>query len=177
MSRTTVDFVQRGLDFAHAALRDARNGTDAQLHFVPPNGSHSIAWCLWHTARIEDLIINDRAQGGSVLWNAEWAERVGLPFEGFGAGMSDADAQQIHIRDMEAFGAYQEAVWAATETFLSAADDETLAREIPSRNGTETVGEAILLHMIGHFNGHRGEINTLRGMQGMPTVLAAQGTH
>jgi hypothetical protein len=25
--------------------------------------------------------------------------------------------------------------------------------------------------------GHRGEINTLRGMQGMPTVMAAQGTH
>jgi hypothetical protein len=31
--------------------------------------------------------------------------------------------------------------------------------------------------MLGHFNGHRGEINALRGMQGMPTVLAAIGTH
>ena len=41
----------------------------------------------------------------------------------------------------------------------------------------ESVGEAISLHMLGHFNGHRGEINTLRGLQGMPTVLAAQGTH
>ena len=41
----------------------------------------------------------------------------------------------------------------------------------------ETVAQAISLHMMGHFNGHRGEINTLRGMQGMPTVMAAQGTH
>jgi uncharacterized damage-inducible protein DinB len=177
MARTTVTFIQRGLDFAHAALRDARNGTADQLHFVPPHGSHAITWCLWHTARIEDLIINDRAQGGSVLWNAEWAQRVGLPVDGFGAGMSDTDAQQIHIRDMDAFAAYQEAVWADTDTFLAAADDAALAREIPSRTGTETVSEAILLHMIGHFNGHRGEINTLRGMQGLPTVLAAQGTH
>ncbi len=177
MARSTVAFIERGLAFAHAALRDARNGTDEQLHFVPPSGSHSIAWCLWHTARIEDLIINARVKGGTVLWDATWAERIGLPFEGFGAGMSDADAQQIHIRDMEAFGAYQEAVWAATDAFLEGADDAALDREVPSRTGSETVGEAILLHMIGHFNGHRGEINTLRGMQGMPTVMAAQGTH
>ncbi len=177
MTRKTVNFIQRGLAFAHAALRDARSGTAEQLHFVPPTGSHSIAWCLWHTARVEDLIINGRVQSGPVLWNAEWAERVGLPAEGFGTGMTDAEAQQIHIRDMDAFAAYQEAVWAETEKFLEAADDAALEREIPSRAGTETVGEAILLHMIGHFNGHRGEINTLRGMQGLPTVLAAQGTH
>lgn len=177
MSRTTVEFIQRGLAFAHAALADARNGTDEQLHFVPPNGSHSIAWCLWHTARVEDLIVNGRARGGPVIWDAEWAERLGLPFEGFGTGMTDEDAQQIRIRDMDAFAAYQEAVWAATGKFLDEADDDALQREIPSRSGKETVGEAILLHMIGHFNGHRGEINTLRGMQGMPTVMAAQGTH
>ncbi|MGD9891935.1 MAG: DinB family protein, partial [Dehalococcoidia bacterium] len=96
---------------------------------------------------------------------------------GFGTGKSDADAPQIRIRDMDAFAAYQEAVWAATEKFLDEVDDEAHDRELPSRTGTETVGESILLHMIGHFNGHRGEINTLRGMQGMPTVMAAQGTH
>ena len=90
MARTTVAFIQRGLAFAHAALRDARNGTDEQLHFVPPNGSHSIAWCLWHTARVEDLIINGRVQSGPVLWNAEWAERVGLPAGGAAAGLFDA---------------------------------------------------------------------------------------
>ena len=55
---STIGFIKRGLDFAHKALADARNGSDEQLHFVPPNGSHSIAWCLWHTTRVEDLIIN-----------------------------------------------------------------------------------------------------------------------
>lgn len=177
MGRSTVELIERGLAFAHAALTDAREGTDEQLHFVPPSGSHSIAWCLWHTARIEDLIINARVKGAAPLWDASWAERTGLPLDGFGTGMSDADAQEVHIRDMEAFAAYQDAVWAATAEFLKGADDSEMAREVPSRTGTETVSEAILLHMIGHFNGHRGEINTLRGMQGMPTVLAAQGTH
>ena len=173
---STVAFIQRSLEFTHGALIDARNGSDEQLHFVPEQGSHSIAWCLWHTARVEDLIIS-RVSGGAQIWSEEWAGRSGLPFEGFGTGMSDEDAREVHLADIEALGGYQDAVFERTAEFLANATDEDLEREIPARNGTESVGEAISLHMMGHFNGHRGEINTLRGMQGMPTVMAAQGTH
>ena len=173
---STVAFIQHSLEFTHGALIDARNGSDEQLHFVPEQGSHSIAWCLWHTARVEDLIIS-RVSGGPQIWSEEWAGRSGLPFEGFGTGMSDEDAREVHVADIEALGGYQDAVFERTAEFLANATDEDLEREIPARNGTESVGEAISLHMMGHFNGHRGEINTLRGMQGMPTVMAAQGTH
>ncbi len=174
---STVDFIKRSLDFAHRALADARDGTEEQLHFVPEHGSHSIAWCLWHTARVEDLIINGRVRQQQPIWNDEWARRTGLPVEGTGNGLSDEEAQQIRISDMEALAEYQEAVWEQTRQFLHTASDEDLERAVPSRTGTESVGEAISLHMLGHFNGHRGEINTLRGMQGMPTVLAVEGTH
>ena len=175
---SATDFIRNGLAFAHRALADARNGTDEQLHFVPPSGSHSIAWCLWHTARVEDLIINMRSQGKAPIWNEEWAKRTGLPFEGFGTNMSDDDAQAIHIKDMAAFAEYQEAVWAATDKFLDTATEADLNRELPTQGGgTETVAEGIQLHMLGHFNGHRGEINLLRGMQGMPTLLMREGTH
>ena len=174
---STVVFIKSALDFAHRALADARGGTDEQLHFVPEHGSHSIAWCLWHTARVEDLIVNTRIRGASPIWNADWAERTGLPADGFGTGLSDEEAQQVRIASMEAFAEYQEAVWAQTAEYLDATNDLDLEREVPARQGTETAGQAISLHMLGHFNGHRGEINTLRGMQGMPTVLAAQGTH
>lgn len=173
---STAAFIQRSLEFTHAALIDARNGTDEQLHFVPENGSHSIAWCLWHTSRVEDLIMT-RVTGEPELWSEEWAGQTGLPFDGLGAGMPDEDAQQVQVTDMEALGRYQDAVFQRTERFLTTATDEDLEREVPARNGTESAGEAISLHMMGHFNGHRGEINTLRGMQGMPTVMAAQGTH
>ena len=173
---STVQFIERSLDFTHAALKDARNGTDEQLHFVPPDGSHSIAWCLWHTSRVEDLVISN-VTGQPNVWNEDWAEKTGLPFKGFGTGMSDDDAQGIHVANIDALAGYQDAVFERTAEFLANASDEDLERQIPARNGTESVGEAISLHMMGHFNGHRGEINTLRGMQGMPTVMAAQGTH
>ena len=174
---STVDFIKRGLDFAHRALVDARQGTPEQLHFVPEQGSHSIAWCLWHTTRIEDIIINQRIRQQPQIWNEQWAERIGLPFEGTGNGMSDKDAQGIQVKDMFAFGEYQDAVFRQTADYLSGIDDAELERDVPARQGTEQVGEAISLHMLGHFNGHRGEINTLRGMQGLPTVLMREGTH
>ncbi|HEU0074628.1 MAG TPA: DinB family protein [Dehalococcoidia bacterium] len=174
----TVDFIRNSLSFAHRALADACNGTPKQLHFVPEHGSHSIAWCLWHTARIEDLIINARSRQAPQVWNEDWANRTGLPFEGMGTGMSDDEASEIRIEDIDAFRAYQEAVWKQTEEYLSSITDEDLQSERQRRDGgIETIGQGISLHMLGHFNGHRGEINMLRGMQGMPTVLQREGTH
>ena len=98
-------------------------------------------------------------------------------FEGFGTGMSDEDARRCMSPTSKPSAVTRTRSSSAPREFLANATDEDLEREIPARNGTESVGEAISLHMMGHFNGHRGEINTLRGMQGMPTVMAAQGTH
>jgi hypothetical protein len=174
---TMVDYIKNSLAFAHRALADARNGTPEQLHFVPHQGSHSIAWCLWHTARIEDMIINGRARQAPQIWNEDWAVRIGLPFEGTGNGMADEDAREVRIVDMDAFREYQEAVWQQTDEYLNSITEKDLDQERESRNGPETIGQGISLHMLGHFNGHRGEINMLRGMQGMPTVLQREGTH
>ncbi|MXY71917.1 MAG: DinB family protein, partial [Dehalococcoidia bacterium] len=163
---STVEFIQRSLEFTHAALIDARNGTDEQLHFVPEQGSHSIAWCLWHTSRVEDLIIS-RVSDQSQVWSEEWARDTGLPFDGFGTGMSDEDARQVRVADIAALAGYQDAVFERTARFLAAATDEDLQREIPARNGTESVGEAISLHIFFFFYWESCEIYTLRGMQGM----------
>lgn len=174
----TAEYIKNSLAFAHRALADACNGTYEQLHFVPPNGSHSIAWCLWHTARVEDLIINARSRRAPQVWNKQLADRCGLPFEGMGTGMSDEDATRLTIKDMDTFREYQQAVWTQTDDYLSSLTPEELEREMPTRDGgSETVAQGISLHMLGHFNGHRGEINFLRGMQGMPTVLQREGTH
>jgi uncharacterized damage-inducible protein DinB len=174
---STVEYIQSSLAFAHRALADARNGTAEQLHFVPPNGPHSIAWCLWHTARVEDAIINGRIRAAEPIWNEEWAKRTGLPLEGNGNGQPDDEAQQVRITDIDAFAEYQEAVWEQTRQYLASIDDRELEREVPARNGTERVDQAISLHLIGHFNGHRGEMNLLRGMQGLPPLLVREGTH
>ncbi len=175
MSR--IEHIKWSLAFVHRALRDACNGTTEQIHYVPDFGSHSIAWCLWHTTRVEDMIINGRILGTDLIWNDQWATTIGLPVDGNGNGQSDEDAQNVRIADLGRFIEYQDLVWKSTDNFLNTATDSDLGREVKTRNGTERVDESITLHMLGHFNGHRGEMNFLRGMQGMEPLLQREGTH
>ena len=175
MSR--IEHIKWSLAFVHRALRDACNGTTEQIHYVPDFGSHSIAWCLWHTTRVEDMIINGRILGTDLIWNDQWATSIGLPVDGNGNGQSDEDAQNVQIADLGRFIEYQDLVWKSTDNFLNTATDSDLGREVKTRNGTERVDESITLHMLGHFNGHRGEMNFLRGMQGMEPLLQREGTH
>lgn len=172
-----VEYLRQGLEYLHAALRDARtSATPEQLHFAPAGESHSSAWVLWHAARIEDSIIQRIAQNKPLIWSdGGWAERTGLPAKGIGTGQTTEEAQQVRIADLEAFAAYYDAVIAATAAFLATATDEDLAREVKVGERSETVGGALNLHLITHLNGHRGEINALRGLQGLPPVVPTLG--
>ena len=171
-----LDMLKDNVSVAHRTFLDARNGSDEQLHFVPEGGSHSIAWCLWHTARIEDNLIQRVYRGGDPIWNEGWAARTGLPADGPFVGMSDEDAQKLRLTDRDAFFEYIDTVWAATAEYLDGMTADDLDREVPLGERTETLGYSISTHMVAHFSSHRGEINWLRGMQGMAPVSAAAST-
>lgn len=173
---TQAEYLQQGMTFLHAALRDARNAGDDQLHFTPDKGGHSVAWVLWHAARIEDSIIQRVAQDKDLIWKqSDWAARSGLPPKGIGTGQAPEEAQRVRIDDMKVFGEYAEAVATATHAYLGEATAAELEREVQLGERTETVGGAILLHLITHLNGHRGEINAIRGMQGLTPVVPSLG--
>lgn len=172
-----TDFMKQTLDFVHRGFRGAPDGlTDEQLHFVPEGQSHSIAWCMWHAARIEDLFFQQIFQGKRAEWDTgEWAAKTGLPEKGFGTGQSTEDAARIRFTSLDAFKQYQSKVAELSMQFLDSLDDEGLKREVKLGEKTETIGESINLHLVIHLNGHRGEVNLLRGMQGFDPVLLNQG--
>jgi len=172
-----VDFMKQTLEFLHRGFRGATEGlSDDQVHFVPEGESHSIAWIVWHAARIEDLFIQQIFQRQQGEWEAGgWAAKTGLPEKGFGTGQSLEDAKAIRIGDMEAFRQYVEKVAGLTDQFLGSLTDDELGREVKLGERTETLGESINLHLVMHLNGHRGEVNLLRGMMGFPPVLMNQG--
>jgi hypothetical protein len=172
-----IDFMKTTLEFIHRGFRGAPEGlTDEQLHFVPEGQSHSIAWCMWHGARIEDLFVQGLFQGRPHEWvTGGWAAKTGLPEKGFGTGQSTEDAAAVRISDLDAFKAYQQRLADLTSEFMGSLKDEDLGREVKLGERTETLGESINLHMVIHLNGHRGEINLLRGMMGFDPVLLNQG--
>ncbi len=174
---SAIDFMKQTLDFIHRGFRGAPEGlTDEQVHFVPEGQSHSIAWCMWHAARIEDLFFQQIFQGQRSEWETGgWAERTGLPEKGFGTGQSTEDAANVHFASLDEFKRYQQRVAELALAFLDSIDDEGLKREVKLGEKTETIGESINLHLVIHLNGHRGEVNLLRGMQGFDPVLLNQG--
>ncbi len=65
---------------------------EAALRHTPPGGEHSIAWILWHLARIEDVTMNLLVAGSpQVFQSAGWRERLGAELEHTGNAM-DVDA-------------------------------------------------------------------------------------
>ena len=174
---SAIDFMQQTLDFVHRGFRGASEGlTTEQLHFVPDGQSHSIAWCMWHGVRIEDLFFQQIFQGKRSEWETGgWAAKTGLPEKGFGTGQSTDDARAIRMDDLDAFRAYQARIAELSGELLAWLDEAGLAREVKLGEKTETVGESINLHLVIHLNGHRGEVNLLRGMMGLDPVLLNQG--
>ena len=88
--------------------------SEAQLRSRPHPGVNTIAWLLWHSARIEDVAVNrflsDRPQ---VL--GEWLERLAVRRRDVGTGMSDAEVDELSARiDLNALRGYWEAVAART---------------------------------------------------------------
>jgi hypothetical protein len=100
----------------HKGLVDGLFGSlsEAQLRARPHPGVNTVAWLLWHSARIEDVALNrflsDRPQ---VL--GEWLERLAVPRRDVGTGMSDVEVEELSARiDLSALRGYWAAVTART---------------------------------------------------------------
>ncbi len=174
---SAVDDIRKNVAFVGEAFRKAGEGlSDEQLHWSPEGESHSIAWVLWHAARIQDLFVQQIFQGKPAEWDTGgWAEKMGLPAKGFGTGQPTAEAKAVRIGDMAAFRRYADKVIELRDAYLATLADADLTREVKLGERTETLGESINLHMVTHLNGHRGEINMLRGMMGFEPVLPNRG--
>ena len=47
--------------------------TETAMRNIPANEEHSIAWAIWHLARIEDMTMNVLVAGSNqLLWEANW---------------------------------------------------------------------------------------------------------
>ncbi|MGI8549306.1 MAG: DinB family protein [Dehalococcoidia bacterium] len=174
---SVIPYMKQSINFLQESFRTAGNGlTPEQLHFSPDGESHSIAWVQWHAARIEDLFIQQIFQSKPAEWDTGgWAQRTGLPEKGFGTGQPTEEAKAIRITGLDAFAQYAATVAGQTNAFLDSLDEKGLEREVKLGERTETVGESINLHFITHLNGHRGEVNLLRGTMGFQPVMPNRG--
>ena len=89
--------------------------SEAQLRGRPHPGVNTVAWLLWHSARIEDVGVNRFLSDRPQALDEGWLGRLKMPRRDVGTGMSDAEVDELSLRiDLEALRGYWEAVTTRT---------------------------------------------------------------
>jgi hypothetical protein len=59
--------------------------TEVEFRCIPQGEEHSIAWCMWHLARIEDITMNVLiADSAQIMSQADWARCLHSPMQDTG---------------------------------------------------------------------------------------------
>jgi hypothetical protein len=158
----------RGRQTRERAIVVVSDLTDDQLAWRPSPSAHSIAFTLWHMARTEDSFQNDVNQRGTVWANGGFAAKWGYPEKGVGTGWDDERAASLPMPGKERLLEYVSAVFAACD---EAADklDETSLNETRRSGflGADAIVGEVLLGSITHGNRCLGEMEYIKGLQGM----------
>ena len=107
--------------------------TEAQLRWQPTAGTNSIAWLIWHIARIEDVTMNLLVAGRpQVLDEPDWVARLGLTHHDVGTAMGDSEVGEISGQlNLAALQGYRIAVGRRTRTIVSNLEPQDLERAVP----------------------------------------------
>lgn len=86
--------------------------TESDFRAIPPKGEHSIAWTLFHIARIEDITMNMLVAGTSQLYTKDhWAKRLNSTVHHSANRMDEESILQLSdALDMRGLREYRSAV-------------------------------------------------------------------
>ena len=110
--------------------------TEEQVRQIPQNWEHSVAWLVWHIARIEDVAMNLLVAGEAQILNREnWLKRMKIDVRDTGNAMHEKGVVNLSAKiDIAALRAYRLAVGRETREMVKQLPMETLKRNVePSR--------------------------------------------
>jgi len=89
---------------------------EAQWRTRPQPAVNSLAWLIWHMARVEDAGVNRLvANRPQILDAGNWGERMQVPLRHHGTGMTSQEVTDLSNRiDLPSLRAYHTAVRAGT---------------------------------------------------------------
>jgi uncharacterized damage-inducible protein DinB len=140
---------------------------DEQLtHRVGPD-ANTIAWLVWHLARVQDDHVADVA-GTEQVWTAQgFADRFGLPFDAtaIGYGQTTAEVGQVKA-PAELLAAYLQATHDATIAFLDTLTEADLDRVVDQRWDPPVTLAVRLVSVVNDDAQHVGQAAYVRGLIG-----------
>jgi len=159
-----------GIEQVNSWWDDAlKNLTDEQANWLLPGNTVSIGFNAWHALRTQDDIVNFVLQGRKpTVWMSEgFAERLGLPPVGQGTGMPLEDARKLQVQ-VAPLREYNQRVKEVTLEFINNVPLEDLEAIQPIRPLGEMPKWKVLRQVVmTHSFMHLGEVNAIKGAQGM----------
>lgn len=111
--------------------------SEATLRCMPPKFEHSIAWIIWHLARIEDMTMNGLLAGKSqIFFLDDWPAKLKIDLRHSGnVVMDDADVTELsQVIDIDALKDYRRAVGRSTQEAAKVLKADDLERNVePAR--------------------------------------------
>lgn len=121
--------------------------SDEQWRRLPHGHEHSIAWSLWHVARIEDVTMNLLMAGSDQLLHRDsWLERLKISARDCGNEMSSAEIIDLsrHI-NIDALWAYRYAVGQRTRAIVQTISAAELKQAVAAERLQRVKGEGALM--------------------------------
>jgi uncharacterized damage-inducible protein DinB len=127
--------------------------------------ANSIAWLVWHLARVQDDHVAD-VVGIEQAWTADgWVERFGLSFPADATGYGHGDHEVAAVRaDADLLLAYYDAVHARTLQYLDGLTDDDLDRVVDRRWDPPVTLGVRLISVADDDIQHAGQAAFVRGL-------------
>ena len=158
------ELILRSLEQSQGYLTKALDGlTQEEAAWSPKTECNSIAFILWHIARVEDFFVNRVLQRENELYEAEgWREKLGTPVKVY--QYSAEELQAWPVPKLEDLRGYAKSVREKTLAFLNSMPPDKLS-EVPRPDRSPDSIGTTLSHISTEIAMHVGQIAYLRGVQ------------
>jgi hypothetical protein len=133
--------------------------------YRPAPAANTIAWLIWHSARVQDAQVADIA-GVAQVWTDEgWVDRFGLdlPRDDTGYGHSADDVARV-VAPADLLSGYYRAVHAMTLDYVTTVTDEELERIVDRRWDPPVTASVRLVSVVDDCAQHLGQAAYVRGL-------------
>ncbi|HYY00955.1 MAG TPA: mycothiol transferase [Mycobacterium sp.] len=139
--------------------------TDDKANYRPAPDANSIAWLIWHSARVQDVQLAPIA-GVEQVWTAEgWVDRFGLDLPrndtGFGHGPAEVAKVQAPV---DLLAGYYHAVHRLTLEFVAGVTADDLERIVDRNWDPPVTASARIVSIIDDCAQHLGQAAYVLGI-------------
>ena len=150
--------------------------SEEEMHWRPDEESNSIAFIIWHTARVEDRLINVFARGEDEVWTRDgWSAKTGIPEGDHGVNYTLEQVSALPPITKEQLKEYFDAVREETLPYIRTLNDDDFDFVPEDRSpfpenpasvryfSGRSVG-AIFRQLVGEVDQHLGQVSFIRGL-------------